>query len=544
MVYPAPGIPISNGTAWTNSITDNSAYWNTAYTERGYIGGNNVDESNIANGYVPAFNSVSGNYELVAQSGGISNLTSFDTDDLSQGSTNYYANTAAEGYAITAYGWGNHAAAGYTNTNNTVFGNGALGAGLYATAYGNNTNSAGETSSAMGYGAISSGSSSIAIGQVAKANGDQSTAIGASSNAAGLISTSLGYNSKALGQYSFAVGSASNAVSDYSVSIGTQSLASGARAVAIGYSSKAGSNSFATGYNSNAVNYGSAIGYTAKATGDTSQAFGYYSNATGDYSTALGSYSFSQTLRGVSVGPYSSDNGNATTFVSTDPAFIVGNGTSSVARSNAFVVYKNGNANVTNSLLVGGETVNATKIQSWDSGSMVYPSAGIALSNGTGWSASLSDNHASWDIAYGWGNHANQSYLTVESDPVYAADYVNAHKRIINFTLVSPANMASRDLTPIFYNNSGGTVTLTSAYGTSNANAVNYALIRYPAGNFNAAAATTLLSANINTAGNNCYYNATTTFTNATVFNGNYIAIDFDNTDTPGYLCGEIEGTF
>lgn len=31
---------------------------------------------------------------------------------------------------------------------------------------------------------------------------------------------------------------------------------------------------------------------------------------------------------------------------------------------------------------------------------MVYPDAGIALSNGTAWSTSISDNHASWDSAY------------------------------------------------------------------------------------------------------------------------------------------------
>ena len=34
MVYPAAGIPVSTGTAWASSITDNSADWNTAYSER------------------------------------------------------------------------------------------------------------------------------------------------------------------------------------------------------------------------------------------------------------------------------------------------------------------------------------------------------------------------------------------------------------------------------------------------------------------------------------------------------------------------------
>lgn len=34
MVYPAAGIPISTGSAWSTSITDNSTNWNTAYTNR------------------------------------------------------------------------------------------------------------------------------------------------------------------------------------------------------------------------------------------------------------------------------------------------------------------------------------------------------------------------------------------------------------------------------------------------------------------------------------------------------------------------------
>lgn len=39
-------------------------------------------------------------------------------------------------------------------------------------------------------------------------------------------------------------------------------------------------------------------------------------------------------------------------------------------------------------------------------GGMVYPSAGIALSTGSAWSSSITDNSASWNTAYGWGDHA------------------------------------------------------------------------------------------------------------------------------------------
>lgn len=39
-------------------------------------------------------------------------------------------------------------------------------------------------------------------------------------------------------------------------------------------------------------------------------------------------------------------------------------------------------------------------------GSMVYPSAGIAVSTGSAWGTSITDNSTNWNTAYGWGNHA------------------------------------------------------------------------------------------------------------------------------------------
>jgi hypothetical protein len=44
----------------------------------------------------------------------------------------------------------------------------------------------------------------------------------------------------------------------------------------------------------------------------------------------------------------------------------------------------------------------------WNSipSSMVYPGIGIAISTGSAWGASIVDNSANWNTAYGWGNHA------------------------------------------------------------------------------------------------------------------------------------------
>lgn len=41
---------------------------------------------------------------------------------------------------------------------------------------------------------------------------------------------------------------------------------------------------------------------------------------------------------------------------------------------------------------------------------IVYPGAGIALSSGSAWSGSITNNSANWNIAYGWGNHASVGY--------------------------------------------------------------------------------------------------------------------------------------
>ena len=50
-------------------------------------------------------------------------------------------------------------------------------------------------------------------------------------------------------------------------------------------------------------------------------------------------------------------------------------------------------------------------------GSMTYPDAGIAVSTGSAWDTSITDNSSNWNTAYGWGNHASAGYLTAETDP-------------------------------------------------------------------------------------------------------------------------------
>ena len=46
-------------------------------------------------------------------------------------------------------------------------------------------------------------------------------------------------------------------------------------------------------------------------------------------------------------------------------------------------------------------------------GSMIYPGAGIAVSTGSAWGTSITDNSANWNTAHSWGNHAVQGYAKV-----------------------------------------------------------------------------------------------------------------------------------
>jgi len=66
-------------------------------------------------------------------------------------------------------------------------------------------------------------------------------------------------------------------------------------------------------------------------------------------------------------------------------------------------------------------TCDAAGIGTWQTAGvqfMIYPGAGIVVSNGSAWMTSITDNSAHWNTAYGWGNHGTVGYLTgVSSDP-------------------------------------------------------------------------------------------------------------------------------
>ena len=188
-------------------------------------------------------------------------------------------------------------------------------------------------------------------------SGTQST-VGQYSVAFGQSSVASGYSSVAMGGAT-ASGSSAIALSGGSAS-GSNAVsmsggnASGSGSVAlVGGAMATGQVSFAVGFGSTASGMASAaLGQFTLASNNMSTALGYYTIASGEYSTSTGSYTTANSLGSFAIGQYNvglSSTGatpNATSWVATDPLLELGNGTSSSAKSDAVVVYKNGNMTV------------------------------------------------------------------------------------------------------------------------------------------------------------------------------------------------------
>jgi hypothetical protein len=196
------------------------------------------------------------------------------------------------------------------------------------------------------------GTTSVAFGDNVKAYGDYSRAEGKSTTALGNYSTASGYYSSALGIYSHAEGS-STASGDYSHSEGQITTASGYYSHAEGYSTEAlGNGSHAEGANTTALGVSShaegtntlSLGDWSHAEGTLSTSQGIYSHAEGGRTTASGDYSHAEGYATIAQGNYQHVSGQYNLTASTQGAFIVGNGT--------------GNLNRSNLLFAGGNEVN------------------------------------------------------------------------------------------------------------------------------------------------------------------------------------------
>jgi hypothetical protein len=168
----------------------------------------------------------------------------------------------------------------------------------------------------------------------------------------GSCSTAFGINTTASGDTSTAMGGSTTASGPWSLATGVYTIASNDAATALGFGTRAsGYYSTAMGKDTTASGDDStAMGYMTSASGWASTAMGGFTTASGGYSTAMGYRTTAQAYDSVVLGRWNVVSGSTTTWVETDPLFVIGNGFQfsemPPSRSNALTVLKNGNVGI------------------------------------------------------------------------------------------------------------------------------------------------------------------------------------------------------
>ena len=237
----------------------------------------------------------------------------------------------------------NHAQSQFTSGTNTwtSYSNFTLGSGSYSSGYG-----------AIAFGYQSTAYSGVGIGYSSYASGTGSVSIGYSNYSYGSGTTSLGYDNTAQCSYSTSIGY-SNYVSSATggVAIGYDNDTRNSYGISIGYSN------FVNGTGA------AALGYDNSVSGAYAVALGRSNSASGHYSTAMGYDTTVSDYASTVIGQYNSSGSSATSsssFSTSAPAFVIGNGTSSGSLSDAFKVMFNGDAYISSSLYLGGTAVTST----------------------------------------------------------------------------------------------------------------------------------------------------------------------------------------
>ena len=88
----------------------------------------------------------------------------------------------------------------------------------------------------------------------------------------------------------------------------------------------------------------------------------------------------------------------------------------------------------TRTLTINGTGYNLSADRSWTIDSMVYPSAGIAVSTGTAWGTSLVDNSANWNTAYSLRLTSATSPLSITSNVISIAQATTGTSGYLTFT--------------------------------------------------------------------------------------------------------------
>lgn len=198
--------------------------------------------------------------------------------------------------------------------------------GLYSAAFGCDNRANGKYAIAMGSNNLSMNSNTFSCGKNNQAAGAGSFVAGHYNQANGAYSIATGYNNIADGEYSLVLGEESGANGYATIAGGLQSVASGRYSFAFGNNAKTSTNAEAS----------FAFGKNTHTQGRYSAAFGNETQALTFTETAFGQYN---TLYAIN-SPFNWDVN--------DRLFVIGNGTGATAalRSDALVVWKDGNVEI------------------------------------------------------------------------------------------------------------------------------------------------------------------------------------------------------
>ncbi|MBO74042.1 MAG: hypothetical protein CMD33_02080 [Flavobacteriales bacterium] len=250
----------------------------------------------------------------------------------------------AQGFSVAANGLYAHASG--TNTN---------ASGAYSNAQNRLTTASATCSSAQGEGTTASGTASHAEGMLSQATALTAHAEGYGTDATANYSHAEGYNNLASSTAAHAEGYSTDATGLYSHAEGRQTEASGSASHAEGQTTVAsGDLSHAEGFQSVAE------GYASHAGGFASSATGLYSRAAGRNSTSVGTASFATGYGIVADQEYGTAIGQFNALQTEGALFMVGNGTDTNMRSNAFEVHNSGNVIVHGDAVIEGTVFSGT----------------------------------------------------------------------------------------------------------------------------------------------------------------------------------------
>lgn len=237
-------------------------------------------------------------------------------------------------------------------------------------------NEVGSYSMSYGRNNLTSGSYSVGLGYNNTASGSYSFAAGFSNRASGYAAVAMGFSNYATGYYAFAFGNGAHATGSSSVASGFDAMASGSGSMAFGTaatSSSVGALAFGTGTRAEGGSGAISLGYLNTADGRGVFAAGSNNRANGYGSVVMGRSSHvalpsasadSSSAYAIGYGltvrdPYAFVVGRfnrKTAALNQDYAFVIGNGTGTGNRSDAFTVDTDGNVWAAGKISASGDS--------------------------------------------------------------------------------------------------------------------------------------------------------------------------------------------